>query len=443
MKAMVCPQCGANLNLDDSREFGFCTYCGAKIQINETVIVKHSGAVSIESNSFVQSLCRKGFQEIDRGAINEASETFNKALEYDCDNVDVIIGKMLACPIYNSQNKVNKTKFDKYYYDVLKSKFNDISERETSLINTYNCKFFLKCYLFFDDKARADYVLEKYPQALDFDVFNSKYITDCEYTGDYDYKNKDNKKFIDSDSFSGTKLYNEYEHNIATLLKADRNIDVIEYLLKKYSPADIFNCLHYLAYNLKHSHEYHGKHIYYLYEYHLSFIPFHVFQKLIEAGLSLDTKVFFLKPYNPDGYIEHSEYNETIRNFFTSYALSRHIKFISSVTGDGNIEHYKLYIRQQQPTDTAKKQGCYVATCVYGSYDCPQVWTLRRYRDNTLDKTPFGKAFIKIYYAVSPKIIKLFGETSWFKSFWKKRLDKMVYKLNGKGIENTPYNDLY
>ena len=31
--------------------------------------------------------------------------------------------------------------------------------------------------------------------------------------------------------------------------------------------------------------------------------------------------------------------------------------------------------------------GCYVATCVYGSYDCPQVWTLRRFRDNTLAET--------------------------------------------------------
>lgn len=25
----------------------------------------------------------------------------------------------------------------------------------------------------------------------------------------------------------------------------------------------------------------------------------------------------------------------------------------------------------------AEKNGCYIATCVYGSYDCPQVWTLR------------------------------------------------------------------
>ena len=37
--------------------------------------------------------------------------------------------------------------------------------------------------------------------------------------------------------------------------------------------------------------------------------------------------------------------------------------------------------------------GCYVATCVYGSYDCPQVWTLRRFRDDTLGSTWYGRAF--------------------------------------------------
>ena len=31
-----------------------------------------------------------------------------------------------------------------------------------------------------------------------------------------------------------------------------------------------------------------------------------------------------------------------------------------------------------------KKNGCYIATCVYENYDCPQVWTLRRFRDETL-----------------------------------------------------------
>lgn len=86
-------------------------------------------------------------------------------------------------------------------------------------------------------------------------------------------------------------------------------------------------------------------------------------------------------------------------------------------------------------------QGCYVATCVYGSYDCPQVWTLRRFRDNTLAKTFCGRAFIRTYYAISPTLVKQFGETTWFKGFWRGVLDKMVSKLNSDGVEDTPYMD--
>ena len=28
--------------------------------------------------------------------------------------------------------------------------------------------------------------------------------------------------------------------------------------------------------------------------------------------------------------------------------------------------------------------------CIYGSYDCPEVWTLRRYRDKFLSETWYG-----------------------------------------------------
>lgn len=87
--------------------------------------------------------------------------------------------------------------------------------------------------------------------------------------------------------------------------------------------------------------------------------------------------------------------------------------------------------------------GCYVATAVYGSYDCPEVWTLRRYRDLTLDETWYGRLFIKGYYATSPTLVRYFGNTSIFKSLGKKILDKLVAKLNSKGFENTPYNDKY
>lgn len=85
---------------------------------------------------------------------------------------------------------------------------------------------------------------------------------------------------------------------------------------------------------------------------------------------------------------------------------------------------------------------CYVATAVYGSYDCPQVWTLRRYRDETLAKTWYGRAFIRTYYAISPTIVKLFGHTQWFQKLWKGRLDNMVAKLQAKGFASTPYEDI-
>ena len=98
------------------------------------------------------------------------------------------------------------------------------------------------------------------------------------------------------------------------------------------------------------------------------------------------------------------------------------------------------YVIPNRPT-VKKNAGCYVATCVYGSYDCPEVWTLRRYRDNTLGSTWYGRAFIRTYYAISPTLVKWFGKTKWFKKMWKGTLDHMVKNLQDKGIENTPYED--
>lgn len=85
--------------------------------------------------------------------------------------------------------------------------------------------------------------------------------------------------------------------------------------------------------------------------------------------------------------------------------------------------------------------GCYVATAVYGSYDCPQVWTLRRYRDYTLAATWYGRLFIKTYYAISPTLVKWFGHTKWFKKMWKGKLDRMVAKLQSEGVASSPYED--
>ena len=85
--------------------------------------------------------------------------------------------------------------------------------------------------------------------------------------------------------------------------------------------------------------------------------------------------------------------------------------------------------------------GCYVATAVYGSYDCPEVWTLRRYRDFKLAKTWYGRMLVRTYYTISPSLVKRFGHTKWFKRIFRMNLDQMVKNLQDNGYESTPYED--
>lgn len=95
----------------------------------------------------------------------------------------------------------------------------------------------------------------------------------------------------------------------------------------------------------------------------------------------------------------------------------------------------------EEEISNPSKGPCYVATAVYGSYDCPEVWTLRRFRDYTLAETWYGRAFISTYYSISPTLVNWFGKTEWFKRMWQTPLDKLVIRLQNNGFENTPYND--
>lgn len=87
----------------------------------------------------------------------------------------------------------------------------------------------------------------------------------------------------------------------------------------------------------------------------------------------------------------------------------------------------------KDPTPKSKpvtsNEGCYIATCVYGSYDCPEVMILREYRDKTLSKSSFGKFFIKIYYSISPTLVKHFGNHRLFKKIWKTIIDRIINRL--------------
>ena len=100
-----------------------------------------------------------------------------------------------------------------------------------------------------------------------------------------------------------------------------------------------------------------------------------------------------------------------------------------------------IYNSDSNNSSNESSGGCYIATAVYGSYDCPQVWVLRRFRDYKLSRLWCGRVFIKVYYAISPSLVKWFGKSAWFTNLWKPRLDNMVNKLKDEGFEDTPYHD--
>lgn len=86
--------------------------------------------------------------------------------------------------------------------------------------------------------------------------------------------------------------------------------------------------------------------------------------------------------------------------------------------------------------------GCFVATAVYGSYDCPEVWVLRRWRDAELMSTPLGRAFVRTYYAFSPRFVYLMGDKPWIVGPVRKALDRLIRRLTLSGTVAGPYRDL-
>lgn len=151
-----------------------------------------------------------------------------------------------------------------------------------------------------------------------------------------------------------------------------------------------------------------------------------------QAKKFLESYKYWLRLAAMSGSLEALEKEKTI---------VRDIAWLSQVRPSlGRLDSRYVSSSEEAPAQ-GKKGGCYVATCVYGSYDCPEVWVLRRYRDNVLADTWYGRAFIRFYYWAGPKAVKWFGKTAWFHRMFKKPIDSMVEKLKSRGFADTPYRD--
>ncbi|MDR1948185.1 MAG: hypothetical protein LBQ38_02225 [Spirochaetaceae bacterium] len=152
-------------------------------------------------------------------------------------------------------------------------------------------------------------------------------------------------------------------------------------------------------------------------------------QNAVKAGLPIAMQNMGIHYFNGDGV----ECNRELGKKWVQKAV------------DAGFSHATKVLEKMNTTPEGQKlsSGCYVATAVYGSYDCPQVRVLRCYRDYRLGKSVFGRAFIRVYYCLSPTVVKWFGKKPWFNRFWRGILDRMVAGLVDLGIDDTPYEDRY
>ena len=82
-----------------------------------------------------------------------------------------------------------------------------------------------------------------------------------------------------------------------------------------------------------------------------------------------------------------------------------------------------------KPVPLENPGGCYIATMVYGDFNHPQVIFLRKYRDNTLLKSVFGKIIVKFYYFIAPSLVILLKKQNKINYLIKKLLESLIEKL--------------
>lgn len=400
----TCPHCQSVNLVDENCDYFYCSKCGRKIRLSQDERYS-SNWNSIQNSRNSQNIpdaIKEGFDCISQGKYFTAHDIFKSELKKDEDNIYALVGEMICAP--HSRN---------ICYSKLKSISDDISREEEQLINKENSKIFSKVYCEFDDSKRIRYMTGTFPSSITIELLTKS----C-------YQNK--------------------------------NIDITSVLISGCVPTiDIFNKFMEFAYS--------SNDLYSTFDSRF-FRPNDLAQ-LISAGLSTTDKIIDLKRYNvSDKYSNLVEDKVSIRDFFGKYFkgnsssaditdISDYYRFYAhsyydnsvmrnniSITPESYlnvIQNYKIKSRYQNVAE----YNCFMATTVFGTYDCPELWVLRRFRDKKLYTERSLLPYIDLYYKISPPIIKLFKKSDTFQSFIKSFLFRLVQFLKSKNYEDTPYSD--
>lgn len=87
--------------------------------------------------------------------------------------------------------------------------------------------------------------------------------------------------------------------------------------------------------------------------------------------------------------------------------------------GHSEHEHFNQRIKAAQAN---RDPRCFVASQVYGAND-PRTEELRTWRDDFLMKHDFGRGLVRVYYTLSPCLVKVCQKVGWVNGLFRVLVD--------------------
>nr|WP_298671762.1 zinc ribbon domain-containing protein [uncultured Prevotella sp.] len=301
---LKCPNCGANIQLDNNKSEGFCCYCGTKIKIEDTQKLTILGTVKVDSSDELANL-----YQIARRA-KDSDNSINAQKYYDM----ILIKDPTSW----------EATFYVTYFQSMQCKIAEISSAAISIYN--NEKPVLELIKNHVEKEKQHQAIEEIYLKLDKIAF---------------------------------MFFSAAINHYSNIPDSIRNKYVQEYCNNASASSDIM----------------------------------YVYGNTLETIFGAEYGDIAAMAWK-NGIKIHASYIKFLKDKKTN------IEIIDKIT-----EKIHKYDPSYKRPEIDTTNACYIATAIYGSYDCPEVWTLRRFRDYSLKSTWYGRKFIKVYYVTSPKLL--------------------------------------
>ena len=136
--SMKCPNCSAEIILDDSREFWYCQYCGTKI-VQDKIIVEYQGNLQINHSQEAENLVLRAQEFLRQGLLEQAIEYYNRALDLDAKNEKARLGlRQIVIIKTNNALKLAKSLFDVKRYKESEEQYKRVLELDPENVEAKN-----------------------------------------------------------------------------------------------------------------------------------------------------------------------------------------------------------------------------------------------------------------------------------------------------------------